>query len=517
MPRNSGGLPPYRDHQPVTIDNFGGLWDQNDPQTCPLDHFTECSNIDYQGNSVISRPGIDISQDVALPLSNVKRLYNYPTLTGNTIIALTYDELTGAGSIYHVANSTTTYGPLLTIVGMRDFAFVPFAGRAYISPIGYYTLEAIGEGTLNIEKGLQNEVVYVYLGAGVAARAAAGTPLSGALTIANGAAGHTDPGFHLFGFVAETDTGALLAPGALTGFTTATLSSVSFGTVPTSGSPTITKRHLVATKVILGYNGNTEGYQYFFVPNATINNNTDTFLNNISFYDAELLEDASYLFDNYETIPAGATMCLYHQRLVVGATYDDPSLLAISAVGEPESISQVNGLIVVTEDGNPLTNVQELRDILYVFKRSWSTSYADNGDDPATWGEVLVDTGLGCPIHGIGTVLNSGGTSVDYLLIATYQGMFLFNGRYVTPELSWKIFGYWGRYDRNAFRTIQIVNSPIRKKIFMSDPNGNVLVADYLKGLDPKTARWTVWEWDVHMNSVCIAGIDEILFGADLT
>jgi len=30
------------------------------------------------------------------------------------------------------------------------------------------------------------------------------------------------------------------------------------------------------------------------------------YLNNISFYDADLLDDASHLIDNYSTIPAGA-------------------------------------------------------------------------------------------------------------------------------------------------------------------------------------------------------------------
>jgi hypothetical protein len=34
---------------------------------------------------------LGISQDVAVPLSNVKRIYNYPTPTGNTLIVLTYN------------------------------------------------------------------------------------------------------------------------------------------------------------------------------------------------------------------------------------------------------------------------------------------------------------------------------------------------------------------------------------------------------------------------------------------
>lgn len=509
-------MPDYRDHKPVTIEGFGGLWDQNDSQSCPTDHFTSGQNFTFEGDSVRTRDGIGISQDVALPLSNVKRIYNYPTNTGNTIIAMSYDEATDTGTIYHVVTDTLIFGPLLTLVGMKDFAFLPFGGRGYISPIGFYTITSLAEGTLNIEKGLEDEFLYVYAGDGTAARPAAGTPLSGSLTIANGAAGFTDPGFHLFGFVAETSSGALLAPGALTGFTTAAASSVSFGTVPTSGSPTIVSRHLVATKVIVGFNGNKEQYQYFFVPNATINNNTDTFLNNISFYDADLLEDASHLFDNFDLIPAGAALCLYHERLVLVATFDNPANILVSATGEPEAISEVDGIIEAPQDGNPLTNCQELRDILYITKRSWTTSYADNGDEPATWPPVLVDTALGTCIHGISTVLNTGSSSVDYLLIDTYQGLSTFNGKYVTPELSWKIWNLWKSYDRNLFRKIQIVNSPIRKEILMVMPNNDILVANYMKGMDPKNIRWTKWTFNVNMNTIAIVGIDEIIFGADL-
>lgn len=514
MPSNT--IKNYRDHTPIPIPDFGGLFDQNDPHSCPLDHFTDGENFTFKGKGVKTRDGIGISQDVALPLSNVKRLYNYPTATGNTIIALTYNAVTGVGSIYHVVTDALTYGPLLSLTGMRDFAFVPFGGRGYISPIGYYTITSVTEGTLNIEKGLQSEFLYVYDGAGTAARKAAGTPLSGALTIANGAAGFTTPGFHLFGVVAETSSGALLAPGALTGFNTVAASSVSFGTIPVGGA-TVTKRHIVATKAIVGFNGNKEDYDYFFIPGATINDNTTLFLNNVSFYDADLLDDASHLFDNFAEIPAGASLCLYHERLCLAATYADPNAILVSAVSEPEAISEINGLITVPLDGNPITNIQELRDILYVFKRSWSTSYADNGDEPATWPPVLVDTALGTCVHGIGTVLNTGGTSVDYLLVCTYQGLSTFNGRYVEPELTWKIWGLWGRFDRDEFRKIQIVNSPIRKEILIVMPDNSVLVGNYMLGMDPKNIRWCRWTYTVQVNTICIASINEIVLGADLS
>ena len=501
-----------RDHQPIIIDEFNGLYKRGHPDNTPLDHFQDCNNCKVtSGGDVETRDGIGISQSVNVPLSNVKRIYNYPTNTGNTKIVLTYDIATNTGSIHHVVNATTTFGPLLSIVGMTDFAFLPYAGRGYISPFSTFDV-----GGLNVEKGLQNEFLYVYAGDGTAARKAAGAGLSGTPTVANGAAGHTDAGFHVFGFVSETISGYLTPPSAFVTFTTGPVNSVSFGNIPTSGDPNVTKRYLVASKVITNYNGDPTGYQLFFVPNATINNNTDTFLNNISFFDQDLLDDASHLFDNYTEIPAGAAMNLYHNRLCLYATFTDISIGLVSHAGEPEAISQIDGIIEVPPDGNPITNGAELRDINYVFKRSKTVSFTDNGDEPSSWPMVTVDKALGVPVHGIATVLDSGESSVDYLICATYQGVTLFNGRFITPELSWKIEDYWTDLDRNEFRKIQIVNAPVQKEIYIVLPTGGILCGNYSNGMDPKKIRWWPWSYDVNINTVAIVEIDTVILGADL-
>lgn len=501
-----------RDHDSITIESFMGLYRRGHPDNTPLDHFSDGENFKFTaGGDVDTRDGIGISQDVAAPLSNIKRIYNYPTETGNQLIILTYNYGANTGKIYHVVDDTTVYGPLLTIAGMIDFAFIPYAGRAYISPIGYFTL-----GDLNIEKGLEDEFLYVYRGDGTAATKAAGTGMTGTMTIASGAAGHTDPGFHIFGFVSETDTGYLSPPALLGTFTTLAAKSVSFGSVDVSPDTHVVARHLVASKVINSYDGNTEGYDLFFVPNGTINDNTTLVLNDVSFYDQDLLDDASHLFDNYSEIPAGATLALYHDRLCLGCTFDDISLVLVSTAGEPEAINQINGLLVVPPDGNPITNLQELRDVLYVNKRSKTVSFTDNGDDPSGWPLVTIDTALGTPIHGIGTVLDSGGSSVDYLIIATYQGVSLFNGRFVTPELTWKIEDLWKEQDRDEFRKIQILNAPIQKEIYIIMSNRKILVGNYAIGMDPKNIRWSVWNYQIGVNCIAIHNIDEVIIGADL-
>lgn len=498
-----------RDHEPIAIDQFMGLYDQGDPEEVPPDHFTDCSNIVFTGlGSVQTRPGVGLHQNVATPLGNVVRIYNYITQDANTLLALTYDGVTG--NLYHVVDSITVYGPILTLAGMEDFAFVPYAGRAYISPFKTYTT-----GNIPIEKGLQNEELYVYLGAGSPARLAAGDAPVGSVTIANGAAGNTDAGFHLFGVVYETDTGYLSAPAAFNSFTTGAALSVSFSTVPVSPSSAVVKRHIVATKVITGYTGNTTGYTYYFIPNATINDNVTTTLANISFFDADLLEDASHLLDNFAQVPAGAVLFLYHQRLVLCTTYNDISVAYVSFPGEPEAFSQIEGVIVFPLDGNPITNGAELRDVMYLMKRNRTVSYTDNDDVPSSWPLSVVDQSLGTTVHGIVTVIDSGASTVDYLIIATSAGIYVFNGRYQAPELSWKIRTFWLNQDKTLSRYIQGVNDAINQVLYFTLPDRRMLIGNYANGLNPKDIRWTPWEFDFKVNTVALVNINDLIIASE--
>src|SRR5665213_416108 len=97
-----------RDHVPIILNQFDGLWDRDDKDSTPLDHFSDCNNVKYIGaNSFRTRDGVGVSQDVSVPLSNVRRIYNYPTPSGNTLIVLTYDDATNTGSIHHVVDAST--------------------------------------------------------------------------------------------------------------------------------------------------------------------------------------------------------------------------------------------------------------------------------------------------------------------------------------------------------------------------------------------------------------------------
>lgn len=491
------------DHEPLVIEDFNGYFNRGDQESVPPDHFAEAINIRYTESSFDTRYGIDFyNSSVSSAPDNVLRVHNYTMQNQQSQLILR----TG-GHIDHVVSPAVIHTDILVIAAMTDFNVVSFAGRAYITP--FFT------DSDGYEKGLQNNFVYVYKGAGVVARKAAGNPPTGSITISNNGAGTgTDAGLHLFGVVFESDTGWLSAPAAFNQFTTIANTNLDFSTIPVSAQTHITKRHIVATKRILNFNGDLDGYQYFFIPNATINDNTTTTLANIAFFDLDLLDDASHLIDQFAEIPAGVGLTTYHGRLVLTTTFTDISVAYASAPGEPESIDQVDGVMIVPLDGKPLTNCQEYRDILYLFKITKTVGYSDNQDVPSTWVPFNVDEAIGAPVHGVGVVLDSGGVGIDYLLIADYSGIMLFNGSYGDPEISFKIRNFWFELDRTLFRGIELINDTVSKMVYCVLPNNTLLIGDYNNGRDAKNIRWAKWTFDIPITTIELVNTSTLMLGA---
>jgi hypothetical protein len=399
--------------------------------------------------------------------------------------------------------------PILSVPTATDFAFVSYAGRAYISPSDGNT-------------GIENEFLYVYDGDGTAARKAAGekpTDSDGALAAANsGSAGNVEAGIHVFAVVYETDTGfyTAIGPDTLPTVTAPGGEGVNLTNIPVSPNSYVTKRHIIATKLIQPafYTGDTRGYQFFFVPDGTINNNTATTLT-VSFFDSELLEDASYLLDMFEEIPAFVGLGTYHNRLVGWGEFDNPSVIRISVAGEPEAINQVDGLVTFPLDGNPVTACQEYRDVLYAFKSTKTNAWSDNGDVPSSWAMTVLDQGMGASLHGVITVLDSQGVNVDYLLIINFSGIWAFNGSYVEPELSWKIQDLWTTYDRDNFNLIQAVSDCINCVIYIVLTDGTMMIIDYKVSLDAKSIKYAPWTFDgILIKSIALIDQTTLLLAA---
>lgn len=632
-----------RDHQPVVIEEFNGLWKRGNDESAPIDHFTDCDNVKYVESAVETRDGID----TFIGKGDVLRLYNYIMQTGQSLLILTV-----GGNLWHALldGSNTIYGPILSIADMTDFGFEDWNGRAYISPFTTFT----DDNGNDYQKGLEDEVLYVYKGDGTPARPAGGdAPTNGgdsclvgyitsipgvvdtgihiigvtasdgldesgglgpeglSIVYSEGAAqinlnniplgdntitsrkiymtrsialedwnpvgdirnnytyyfvkeindnttisttiniadadlttafvpgglstltnsplfiensdedGHVDLGLHVIGVVYETDTGFLTAPGpeffAVQTFVNEQKAITVFN-IPVSSDISVTKRHLVATKRITEFNGNNISdqlaFQLFFIPDGTIDNNIDTEWTG-SFYDSELLEDASYLIDSFAQIPAGVGLSTYNSRMVLWASFDDISVVRFSAPGEPESYDQVDGFVIVPLNGKPLTNGKEFRDVFYAFKQTQTYAIVDNGDLPSTWGEPSpIDLGKGASVHGIAEVLDSSGVNIDFLIICNWTGVDLFTGNYVTPELSWKIEDLWLSYDRNEFDEIQILNDTQNKIIYIAVPDGTMLHGNYQDGLSVQAIKWGPWSYDIEATTIALIDTDTVVIGS---
>lgn len=483
-----------RDHHPITISDFYGLWKRGENESCPRNHFTESQNVRYFHKGFRTRDGLTTWRGVA----NVVRMYNYVTQTGSTLLYLTSD-----GKIFHSISPEVTHGPILEIAAMTDFSFESFAGRAYLTPH-------------NGIKGLEGEFVYVYNGDGLPARKTAGAGPIASPNVATSGAGYIEPGYHVFGIVYETNTGFLTKISPLKEINVGSASEINVTSIP-SGPWYVTARHIVASKAIEPdlWSGRLEDYQLFFVPEGKINDNTTT-AKTVSFFDADLLEDAWYLIDQMDEIPASAGLGVFNNHLLSWTTHDDISLVRVSRTGEPESISAIDGLIIFPPDGHPITNAQGFRDVLYIFKETKTRAWIDNGDAASSWpGNKEIDNGLGCLIHGMVTVLDSDGQNINHLMIVNHNGIMLFNGLFMHPELTWKVENLWKEMSDTERRNIQLLNDSINHLLYTNLPNGRILVGDYSDALDPKQIKWTEDLYNVRTSTITLVDKTRLLIGSD--
>lgn len=474
-------------HTPTSVYDFKGIFDRGEQDSCPSDHVLSSLNIKTGYKKVQTRDGSELLLTANF---NILRFHIYKK-SGEADRLLILDD---SGNLYDSTQGFTT--PILTIGSMTDFSIITIFGRAYITPH-------------NRTRGLPSEKVYVYQGSGVA-RAAAGLPPSGfTLGVATSAtSGYVAAGDRFFAVCFETDTGFITAPGPaiFTRYTGPGDYAVDISNIPIGPDGTIA-RHLLTTAILPDdFDGNQNSLEYFFVPDAVIFDNVTTELNELTFYDTDLLDSADYLFDQLSEIPAGVGLTTYLGSLVVWGSNENDHTIYLSRANEPESVDGVDNLIQVVNDGTGgVKNCVEYRGSLFMHKDLRTYYTTDNGDVPSTWAEPqTLDTGIGTTPFGIAKVFDREGAVVDYYLIADRTAFRLMDGTLKT-ELSWKIANIWDRINPTAFDQIQVVLDPITKSIYISvalddaTSPSHVLVASYNEGMDPDNITWDIWQYpDAH-------------------
>lgn len=473
--------------------DFNGLYDRGAADACPIDHFRDLLNVTFTEKGVRTRDGFNISVNT----SGGSRIYVYKRIGEASRLLI----LKSGGRLYDSTNLTS---PILTVVGMTDFAMVTLFNRAYISP---------SDGTA----GLVGGVVYVYQGGGPSSppRPAGGTPPSGfTLGVVNSASsGKVETGQRLYAVAFETDTGFITRPGplAFTALTSTGGLKVDVSAIPVGPAGTIS-RHILCTKAIVGtYSGNQADYELFFIPNGEITNNTAT-TKTVDFYDSDLVRSADYLLDLLDQIPAFVGMTQYNGRLMGWGNPVSNSVLYASLSGLPESISSVDGFAIVDpgDAGGGLKNGTEFRSLFYITKDQRTYQTQDNNLPASSWKVTQVDAGIGASPRGIGRVLDSGGNTVDRVFVADRSGLLNFSGSYPDIPLSWKINDVWTRITPEHFDLVQVVIDPINKFIYCNVPLDNattpshILVCNYDRGLTPNKVRWSIWSLPFSPSSIIV-------------
>lgn len=478
---------------PNHITDFKGLFSRGPDEVCPSDHLGQADNIRYINGGIETRYGTSISIPTA---EGIRRFFPYSIEGQSDRIIYLNDE----GEIYDSLYPT----PILTIVGMQDFSMIVLNDRAYLSPHNGVT-------------GLPGEVVYLYQGSGVSARPAAGNGPSGFTLEAaqSPLAGNVEAGFRLFAVAYETDSGFITRPGpaAYASYTGVDGFQVRIDNIQPGPAGTIA-RHILATQLILDYDGNQDGPELFFVEDefgGVIADNVTT-TKDVNFYDVQLIRSAEYLKEAMTTIPAVLGFTKFAGSLVGWAPNEEPSSVYLSKVNEPENISLIEGGIEVDPTtGGGVKNCVEYRGaalIIHKSGRAYTTS--NNGEEPAFWRVDGLDSAIGTEVFGVAAILDEEGNTVDRYVLASRKGLIAYSGNY-DNVLSRKIDDVWKRITKTAFNKIQVVLDPINEFISVAvpldgatSPNA-ILYCDYQRGLDPDSVRWAIWTFPYDPTSI---GID---------
>lgn len=468
-----------RDHLPIVISDIQGLYERDGvTDAIPDNALSIAKNIVYTDRGWSTRPGTSLLHTVG----TVRRMVHYNRLNEVSRL-LILDE---SGNLF---DQTNLIVPILSIPEMVDFSAAQYFNRIYITPH-------------NRETGIENEKVYVY--DGTTCRPAGGAAPSGILTAVNSAlSGKVEAGTHIFAIAYETDSGYVTKPGPAVYATVIADGEhkVELSGIPVGPAGTIARR-ILATRRISTYDGNQDGYVFYYVPTGRIANNTDTTAT-VDFYDVDLLSEADYLFDQLDEIPAGVGIGVYQESLVVWGEYDNPSVIRVSRQGDPEAFDGAEGYITIApNEAGGIKNAAEFRDSLYITKgqRTYATSRdLTNPNSAIFWRVVNIDEGIGAECFGIATVLDTSGPNTDNLILAARSGVFLFNGIFLQPEFSWKVDKLWHEIDRSRFNEIQIFNDVVQGALYILLPSSEILVADYRNGLSYTGVRWSVWTfpWEI--------------------
>jgi hypothetical protein len=124
-----------------------------------------------------------------------------------------------------------------------------------------------------------------------------------------------------------------------------------------------------------------------------------------------------------------------------------------------------------------------------------------------------VDGGVGSSIHGVAILNEEKKATNDTIVVAARSGLWLFNGLYAFPQLSWKIDSLWKRINQLYFDKVQVVQDTTNTRIYISVPldaatePSHIILVEYDNGLTPQNITFGLWQFPYKPTSI-VAYID---------
>src|SRR5678815_5704615 len=478
-----------RDHSQIPINVFKGLYSNGIDDAVPPGFFIDSLNTEFEVLEVRTRDGFTRIFDKA----NIRRFFVYKRLNETS----RYLILDTSGNLWDSLYS----GPLVTNPAYKDFSAVNYLNRAYIT---FHDRVA----------GIPGALIQVYQGEGPGTlRPAGGTPPVGFTLDCTISANSGDLGVgkYLVAVSFETDSGFITSPGPATfgqvdspgGF------RLNVANIPIGPEGTVARRLLITKSIPAGFwTGNQLGYEFFYVPNGRIFDNTTTVLNDINFFDDDLVDSADYLFDSRSTLPCGLGLTIYNNRMCLWGVPGFEHYVFFSKAIFVELFDQTAGLLYLDPSDaiSSITNVVDHETSLFIQTQDRTYVTVDNGSDPDTWRADPLDKAIGAEVFSVSKILDSRGTSVKRYFQGDKSGIYVYEGGgFQDPPFSSNIADLWDRINKKEFNKVQLVDDPEGKILYAAVPLDNAVECSHIISGDYNNAfnrygqlvgaqvRWSFW------------------------
>lgn len=510
------------EYQKITIDNFMGLWNRGSLDDVPQDHASDISNMAFaRKRETLTRPSASVSHTLPNPGFIVRQFD--AAFFNESLIPLALD---GLGNIWRLDNYTI----LLSLPDMIDFDALNMNNHVYIAPM-------ISGGATDFT----TDFLYVWTSPAVPIRPAAGLrpPPVGAAFATLPGTGNTGPGWYGVAVSYVYDTGYVTPPSQVQATYMPGNTEMEIDGIPghLPNLPTGVIGYLIFVTKAQATEADAERAALYELMTSYDVSETGNILV-VNFFDTDLVILATNdpangnLLNSMPILPTGGgygsvALIKYHGRMIIigpDLTFDPNTAQAttvydgriyISHAGAPENFDILTGYLIIQAefDGNIPRTGFELFGVLYVCKAVGTFAAQDNGSEPNDptnpWVVNLIDGGIGAYHHAIGTISGSqpGLSFNSTAFLANRNGLFLFNGNVLRPELTWKIRAVWAQMTINVEYqirvTVDIFNDIFYVMIPTNDPTLGplvILVGDYSLGLDSNNIRWSIYQfpWPVY-------------------